>query len=105
MIKKVGFRDWQAESVATAAVEKLERCAGLASVVMWLRNAHVAEHFGVEKPTRKLRSFFLKWSIKFSSEYYEAKERQVPPAASTNRSEFGSSGGAAGRRSMTEKQS
>jgi hypothetical protein len=41
----------------------------------WLRNAHVAEHFGVEKPTQKLQSFFSRWSIKFSAEYYEAKEQ------------------------------
>ena len=55
VIKKVGFRYWQAEIAGVAAVERLERTAGLASVVRWLRNAHVAEHFGVEKPTRKLR--------------------------------------------------
>jgi hypothetical protein len=75
--KKVGFRYRQAEIAGVAAVEKLERTAGLASVVTWLRKAHVAEHFGVERPTRKLRSFFLRWSIKFSAEYYEAKEREA----------------------------
>jgi hypothetical protein len=31
----------------------------------------------VEKPTQKLRSFFSRWSIQFSAEYYEAKERQA----------------------------
>ena len=77
VIKKVGFRYWQAEITGIAAVERLERTAGLASVVTWLRKAHVAEHFGVEKPTQKLRSFFLRWSIKFSAEYYEAKEREA----------------------------
>jgi hypothetical protein len=41
------------------------------------RKAHVAEHFCVEKPTQKLSSFFSRWSIQFSAEYYEAKERQV----------------------------
>ena len=35
------------------------------------------KHFGVEKPTQKLRSFFSRWSIKFSAEYYEVKERQA----------------------------
>jgi hypothetical protein len=45
--------------------------------MMWLRKAHVAEHLGVEKPTQKLRSFFSRWSIKFSADYYEAKERQA----------------------------
>jgi hypothetical protein len=74
-IKKVGFRYRQAEIAGIAAVERLERTAGLTSAVRWLRNADVAERFGVEKPTQKLRSFFSIWSIKFSAEYYEAKER------------------------------
>jgi hypothetical protein len=80
VIKKVGFRYRQAEIAGIAAVERLERTAGLASAMRWLRNAHVAEHFGVEKPTQKLRSFFSRWSIKFSAEYYEAKERQASGA-------------------------
>jgi hypothetical protein len=77
VIKKVGFRYRQAETAGIAAVDRLERTAGLASAVRWLRKAHVAKHFGVEKPTQKLRSFFSRWSIKFSAEYYEAKERQA----------------------------
>jgi hypothetical protein len=60
-----------------AAVERLERTAGFASVVGWLRKTQVAKHLGVEKPTQKLRSFFSRWSIQFSAEYYEAKERQA----------------------------
>jgi len=76
-IKKVGFRYRQAETVGVAVVERLERTAGLTSAVRWLRRAHVAERFGVEKPTQKLRSFFSQWSIQFSAEYYEAKERQA----------------------------
>ena len=71
VIKKLGFRYRQAEIAGIAAVEKLERTAGVASVVAWLRKAHVAEQFGAEKPTQKLRSFFSRWSIKFSAEYYE----------------------------------
>jgi hypothetical protein len=77
VIRKVGFRYRQAEVAGIAAVERLERIAGLTSAVRWLRNAHVAERFGVEKPTQELRSFFSRWSIKFSAEYYEAKERQA----------------------------
>ena len=77
VIRKFGFRYRQAETAGVAAVEKLERTAGLAWVARWLRKAHVAERFGVEKPTQKLRSFFSRWSIQFSAEYYEAKERQV----------------------------
>ena len=77
VIKKAGFRYRQAETAGVAAVERLERTAGLASAVRWLREAHVTEHLGVEKPTQKLRSFFSRWSIQFSAEYYEAKERQA----------------------------
>jgi hypothetical protein len=75
VIRKVSFRYRQAEIAGYAAVERLERTAGLASAERWLSNAHVAEHLGVERPTQKLRSFFSRWSIKFSAEYYEAKER------------------------------
>jgi hypothetical protein len=84
VIKKVGFRYRQAETAGMAAVEKLERTAGLASAVRWLRKAHVTKHFGVEKPTQKLRSFFSRWSIQFSAEYYEAKERQASGIPSLN---------------------
>jgi hypothetical protein len=77
LVQKVGFRYRQAEIAGTAAFDSLERIAGLTSVVRWLRNAHVAKHLGVEKPTHKLRSFFSRWSIKFSVEYYEAKEQQA----------------------------
>jgi hypothetical protein len=83
-IKKIGFRYRQAEVAGIAAVERLERTAGLASAVSWLRKAHVTEHFGVEKRSQKLRSFFSRWSIKFSAEYYEAKERQASAAPSLN---------------------
>ena len=76
VIRKVGFRYRQAEIAGIAAVEKLERTAGLASVVKWLRKAHVAERFGVEMPTQKLSSFFSRWSIKFSAEYYELPRRR-----------------------------
>src|SRR4029453_6252789 len=54
-IKKIGFRYRQAEVAGIAAVERLERTAGLASAVSWLRKAHVTEHFGVEKRSQKLR--------------------------------------------------
>ena len=77
LVKKVDFRYRQAGIAGTAAFDSLERIAGLTSVVRWLRNAHVAKHLGVEKPTQKLRSFFSGWSIKFSVEYYEAKEQQA----------------------------
>jgi hypothetical protein len=77
VVKKAGFRYRQAETAGIEAVERLERAAGFTSAVRWLHNSHVAEHLGVEKPTQKLRSFFLRWSIQFSAEYYEAKEREA----------------------------
>jgi hypothetical protein len=76
VIKKVGFRYRQAEIAGIAAVERLEGTAGFASAMKWLRRVHVARHLGVEKPTQRLRSFYSRWSIKFSAEYYETKERQ-----------------------------
>ena len=77
VIRKIGFRYRQAEIAGIAAIERLERCTGLASAVRWLRQAHVAQRFGVEARSQDLRSFFSRWSIKFSAEYYEAKERQA----------------------------
>ncbi len=77
LVKKVAFRYRQAELALTAAFDSLERTSGLTSAVRWLRNAHVAKHLGVEKPTQELRSFFSRWSIKFSAEYYEAKEHDA----------------------------
>jgi hypothetical protein len=88
VIKKVGFRYRQAEIAGTAAIERLERIAGLTSAVRWLRNAHVAERFGVEKPTQELRSFFSRWSIKFSAEYYEAKEQRASSVPSLDSSKL-----------------
>jgi hypothetical protein len=87
VIRKVGFRYRRAETAGIAAVEGLERTAGLASVVRWLRKAHVANRIGIEKPTQKLRSFFSRWSIQFSAEYYESKERQASGIPSSNSSQ------------------
>jgi len=77
LVKKVGLRYRQAAIAGSAAIDSLERTAGLTSAMRWMRKAHVAKHFGAEKPTQELRSFFSRWSIKFSAEYYEAKERQA----------------------------
>ncbi|MGY8662513.1 hypothetical protein Q3C01_09110 [Bradyrhizobium sp. UFLA05-109] len=88
LIKKLGFRYRQAEIAGIAALETLERIAGLTSAVRWLRKAHVAERFGVEKPTQELRSFFSRWSIMFSADYYEAKERQASDVPSLDSSKL-----------------
>jgi len=78
--RKAAFRYRQAETAGIAALEMLARAAGLESAVRRLREAHLAERFGVERPTQKLRSFLSRWSVKFSPEYYEAKERQASNA-------------------------
>jgi hypothetical protein len=88
VVKKVGFRYRQAEDAGIAAVERFKRTAGLASAVTWLGKTHVAKHFDVEKPTQKLRSFFSRWSIKFSAEYYEAKEQQASGVPSLSSSKL-----------------
>ena len=86
-IRKIGFRYRQAEMAATAAIERLESTAGFASAVAWLRKSHVPEQSGIGKYGRELRSFYARWAIKFSAEYYEAKERQAAEADSSgNRS-------------------
>lgn len=77
LTRKLGFRYRQAQIAGTAAADRLERTTGLTSAVRWLRKAHVAKHLGVEKSTQRFRSFFSRWSIKFTAEYYEAKERQA----------------------------
>jgi hypothetical protein len=85
VIKKFGFRYRQAKLASIAAVDRLERTAGVSSAVGWLRGVHVASRFGVERPTQELRSFFARWAIKFSAEYYEAKERQASNIQSLNK--------------------
>ena len=77
LVKKIGLRYRQAGIAGSAAADSLEHTARLTSAMRWMRNTPVAQHLGVEKPTQKLRSFFARWSIKFSAEYYEAKERQA----------------------------
>jgi hypothetical protein len=84
LVKKIGFRYRQADIAAVAAVERLERVAGFASTMMWLRKAYAAEYSYVEKYGGDLDSFFSRWSMKFSAEYYEEKERQAVEARSSS---------------------
>jgi hypothetical protein len=77
LVRKFGFRYRQTRLAGIAAADRLEQTAGLTSAVRWLRRAHVAKHLGMEKSTEKIRAFFAEWSVKFSAEYYEAKERQA----------------------------
>ena len=88
VIRKAGSRYRQAEIAGIAALEMLARAAGLESAVRSLREVHLAKRFGVERPTQKLRSFLSRWSIKFSSEYYEAKERHASGVPSLDSSKL-----------------
>jgi hypothetical protein len=86
-IRKIGFRYRQADSAAIAAVERLERTAVLESAIAWLRKAFAAEYSAIEKyGGGGVSSFFSRWSIKFSAEYYEARERQAAEADASGNS-------------------
>ena len=82
-VRKFGFRYRQADIAAIAAVERLERTAGLALAITWLRKVQAAEYAAIEKYGGDLDSFFSRWSMKFSAEYYEEKERQAAEARSS----------------------
>ena len=88
-IRKIGFRYRQAEIAAIATVERLERTAVLASAMNWLRKVSAAEYSTIEKYGGDLDSFFSRWSMKFSAEYYEEKERQAAEADKSSRSATG----------------
>jgi hypothetical protein len=75
VVRKFHSRYRRAELAGLATLEVLERTTGFTSAIKWLRKAHVPRRFGVRKSTHKMRSFFSRWSIKFSPEYYENRER------------------------------
>jgi hypothetical protein len=82
LVRKTGFRYRQTERAATAAADRLSHATGLSRAAMWLRTtAGPAEDQSIgHKPSQRLRSFYARWSIKFSAEYYEAKEREAAAA-------------------------
>lgn len=79
LVKKTRFRYRQTERVVMAAIDKLIGVVGiigLTRAVMWFRNTlYDAETRSAKKPSQELRSFFERWSIKFTAKYYEDKER------------------------------
>ena len=75
VVRKFRSRYRQVERAGLAALEVLERTIGFRSAIKWLRRAHVPKPFGARSSTRKIRSFFERWSIRFSPEYYEDRER------------------------------
>jgi hypothetical protein len=82
LVRKTGFRYRHAACAATAAADRFAHATGLSRAAMRLRGtAGSAEGQSIgDKPSQKLRSFYARWSIKFSAEYYEAKEREAAAA-------------------------
>jgi hypothetical protein len=80
LVKKARFRYWQTERVASAVTHKLRDVAGVIGItraVKWFCDVLPgAANRGAKKPSQKVVSFFERWSIKFTPEYYEAKERE-----------------------------
>jgi hypothetical protein len=77
LVRKFGFRYRQAEHAATAAVDACRQASG-ARAATWFRSTGECRSIA-HKPSQKVRAFYERWSIKFSAEYYEAKERQTAP--------------------------
>ena len=79
-VRKVKFRHWQTERMAIAVTDKLRDVAdviGITRAVKWFCDALPgAANRSAEKPSQKVVSFFERWAIKFTPEYYEAKERK-----------------------------
>jgi hypothetical protein len=79
LVRKFGFRYRQAEGTATAAVDAFERVTFVSRAATWFRRTYLSteDQSSAPRPSQKLRSFYERWSIKFSAEYYEAKEREA----------------------------
>src|SRR5262249_13175894 len=77
----LGFRYRQAEGAAMAAVDAFQRATFVSRSATWFRRTHVSNEgqSTAPRPSQKIRLFYERWSIKFSAEYYEAKEREASP--------------------------
>jgi len=86
LVRKIGFRYRHIERAATAAVVQFAQATGMSRAAMWFRRAEEAikDRPIVHKPSQKLRLFYQRWSIKFSAEYYEAKEREAEREAAAS---------------------
>jgi len=104
LIRKTGYRYRQLERATQQIVGLIGRLASIVGVRYlldslsgWLNGAAAwigsiarsfsgrddrTEQSSVEKPSDRLRKFFAHWSIRFSAEYYEAKERAEAATAS-----------------------
>jgi len=81
LVRKFGFRYRQAEGAAMAAVDAFQRATFVSRSATWFRRTHVSieGQSTAPRPSQKIRLFYERWSIKFSAEYYEAKEREAAP--------------------------
>jgi hypothetical protein len=79
LVRKTEFRYRHTERAAAAAVDGFEHATGLSRAAQWFRGTgqSVEGQSIADKPSQKLRLFYQRWSIKFSAEYYEAKEREA----------------------------
>ncbi|MEJ2229233.1 MAG: hypothetical protein P8Y67_13615 [Alphaproteobacteria bacterium] len=78
---------WVGEIVRAAMARTAENFSTIPLIGALLRR-YAAQHEGTkplceEKFSERVRIFFLRWSIKFSAEYYEAKERKQVPQHQT----------------------
>jgi hypothetical protein len=78
LVRKFGFCYRQAEHAATAAVDACRQATCISRAATWIRGTDEGQSIA-HKPSQKVRSFYERWSIKFSAEYYEAKEREAAP--------------------------
>jgi hypothetical protein len=90
LVRKIEFRYRQAACAAAAALDRFAHATGISRAAIWFRRTgrSVEDQSIVHKPSQKLRLFYQRWSIKFSAEYYEAKEREAaasPPVAPSPR--------------------
>jgi hypothetical protein len=79
LVRKIEFRYRHIERAATAAIVRFEHATGISRAATWFRQNEesIEGRSIVRKPSQKLRLFYQRWSIKFSAEYYEAKEREA----------------------------
>ena len=78
LTRKFGFRYAQVEYALAAGADRFVHAARISRAGAWFHRAE--ESIGgeplIRKPSERLREFYQRWSIKFSAEYYEAKERE-----------------------------
>jgi hypothetical protein len=79
LVRKIEFRYHHTECATAAAIRRFEHTTGISRAARWVRRTEksIEDQSIAHKPSQKLRLFYERWSIKFSAEYYEAKEREA----------------------------